>query len=241
MPESCEDGREGTSWWSWHPRFGRAAPALPKAAASLCTVRLSAQLQARVRGAWRHHDVQQLQEALALPVCMGRDPGQRRLTVQNQALICGKDRSGSSSLPSSWLCWGNGGPEQPRHQPKVTEARCCCKRKPQRPPRRPELPGNAASVGSTGFSLLPQSSCLRWASGERRGLGATLLGGGEESQSAVGLRQVFLWGEQWRDGHSPPTQASDCSHRKWSPGADLASQRLPVKVQAPLFPHACRK
>lgn len=153
-------------------------PALPEAVASLCTIRPSAQLQARVRGAWRRHDVQQLQEASALPVCVGRDPGQRRLMVQNRALICGKDRSGSSSLPSSWLCWGNGGPEQPRQQPKVTEARCCYKRKPQSPPPpRPELPGNAASVCSTGFSLLAQSSRLPWASGERRGLGATLLGG----------------------------------------------------------------
>ncbi|XP_027971969.1 sideroflexin-5 isoform X5 [Eumetopias jubatus] len=111
----------------------------------------------------------------------------------------------ASSRRCQRLCWGNGGPEQPRHQPKVTEARCRYERKPQRLTPRPELPGNAASVCSTGFSLLPQPLCLPWASGERRGVEAPVGAGEEGSWSAVGLQQVSLWGKQWRADHSPPT------------------------------------
>lgn len=200
MPGSCEDGREGTSWWSWHPRLGRAAPSTPQSGG----ISLYSQAKCAALG-----EGQRCLEAPpcseALPVCGGRDPGRRSLTVQNRGLTCWKDRSGSSSLPSSRLCWGNGGPEQPRHQPKVTEARCRYERKPQRLTPRPELPGNAASVCSTGFSLLPQPLCLPWASGERRGVEAPVGAREEGSWSAVGLQQVSLWGKQWRADHSPPT------------------------------------
>lgn len=158
-------------------------PALPQAVASLFTARQSVQPLVRVRGAWRLHRAQKLQVGLrALPVCMGRDSRQRSLMVPNRGLTQWTDCSGSCSLPSSWVCWGNGGPEQPRHQPKVTEARGRYERKPQRPNPKLELWGKCDiclfyrifSSPSTAFSVLDS-----WREEGARGAPSGGLGVGE--------------------------------------------------------------
>ena len=80
---------------------------------------------------------------VVLSGCMGvvagrGDPGQRNPMMELEPVPL-EGFSGSSSLWPSWLCWGDGGPEQPRVQSQIVEARCCYGRIAQRPIPCPEL------------------------------------------------------------------------------------------------------